>query len=294
MSEFTKYDETECVALFDRLFPHAFAGDDVLMEIAPDGWHRSPLLAVFHPSVQQVYRERLQVHENLRSLRRRDDDRPVPPPPTFEEVASEFSELPVDVGREVQELVGMCLWDVFSDNHEVVSADHRLVDLGSFRGCGGFIADYLNQRTSQRQYDYLSFYMGTIWVAQRADLTPVYQMIFRRLHACRLDWLYHFPRLYLVDLQPLREALDEHGEPEWANYEPSEAFARDQEDKERKRELAEMRASLDKAHREAAEAARQHPPPKTVAAYRAVYGRFPRGWPPACDTETGRQNDSLP
>src|SRR5260370_38868565 len=44
--------------------------------------------------------------------------------------------------------------------------------------------------------------MGTIWVAQRADLTPVYRMIFRRLHRRRLDWNYHFPRLYAVDLRP--------------------------------------------------------------------------------------------
>jgi len=290
MSESTRYEETECIALFDRMFPHAFAGDDVLTEIAPNGWHRSPLLAVFHPSVQQVYRERLQAHENLCSLRRRDDDRPVPPPPTLEEVASEFSESPVDVEREVQELVGMCLWDVFSDNHEVVSADCRLVDLGSFRACGAFIAEYLNQRIGRRQYDYLSFYMGTVWVSQRADLTPVYEMIFRRLRVCQLDWLYHFPRLYLVDLRPLQAALDDgDGEPEWAHYEPSEAFVRDQEDKERKREIAEMRASLDKAYREAAAAARQHPPPKTVAAYQAVYGQFPRGWPPTCDTETAQE-----
>jgi hypothetical protein len=30
--------DAELPALFDRLFPHGFAGPDVLEEIAPDGW----------------------------------------------------------------------------------------------------------------------------------------------------------------------------------------------------------------------------------------------------------------
>ena len=36
-------NETEVHALFDRLFPYGFAGQDVLDEIAPDGWEHSPL-----------------------------------------------------------------------------------------------------------------------------------------------------------------------------------------------------------------------------------------------------------
>jgi hypothetical protein len=47
--------EGEVHALFDRLFPRGFAGQDVLDEIAPEGWERSPLLACFHPSVERVY-----------------------------------------------------------------------------------------------------------------------------------------------------------------------------------------------------------------------------------------------
>jgi hypothetical protein len=31
--------------------------------------------------------------------------------------------------------------------------------------------------------------METIWLSLRADLTPVYRMIFRRLHDRRLDWI---------------------------------------------------------------------------------------------------------
>ena len=79
------------------------------------------------------------MHRNLCSLRKPGDDRPLPPAPTLEEVTQEHVERPVDTAAEVRELVGLCLWDVFSDSHEVTAADGRLLDLGSFRASGGFL-----------------------------------------------------------------------------------------------------------------------------------------------------------
>ena len=76
--------DAELYALFDHLFPHGFSGADVLAEIAPDGWERSPLLACFHPSVERVFEERLEIHRNIGELRamrpgsRREDDNPSP------------------------------------------------------------------------------------------------------------------------------------------------------------------------------------------------------------------------
>lgn len=35
--------------------------------------------------------------------------------------------------EEVTELVGMYLWDIFSDNHDVIAAVARVADIGSFR-----------------------------------------------------------------------------------------------------------------------------------------------------------------
>src|SRR5207248_6010480 len=129
----------------------------------------------------------------LARRRRPDDPRPLPPEPTREEVAGDYRETPVEAGQEAAELVGQCLWDVFSDNHEVVAPDGRVLDLGSFRASGRFLAETLNRQTGADDYDYMDFYLGTVWVAQRADLTPVYRMIFRRLHGRRLDWIHHFP-----------------------------------------------------------------------------------------------------
>ena len=161
-----RYSDTELVTEFDRLFPQGFSGEDVLRELAPAGWENSPLLAVNHPSVAQLYDEAVRLHRNLCDLRRSDDERPLPPEPTLNEIAQGFREHPVDAQLEVRELVGQCLWDIFSDNHEVIAADERVLDLGSFRASGEFLADYLNRQSDTDRYDYMNFYMGTCWFAQ--------------------------------------------------------------------------------------------------------------------------------
>ena len=251
----------ECVALFRRLFPRGVAGQDVLAEIAPGNWERSPLAAAFHPSVEQVHREALRFHRSAAHLMRRRPPPASPPEPTVDEIRRTWRDEPADADREVRDLVGRCLWDVFSDNHEVIAADGRAVDIGSFRGAGGFIADLLSAEPGTRGYDYVDFYMGTLWIAHRADLTPVFTAIFRRLVAQGCDWRYTFPQVYLVDFGdldalPLGERL------------------------ERERQRAEMDAMVEEGHREALEVAKNRPPPSTVAAYRRVFGHWPRGWPP--------------
>lgn len=252
--------ERECFALFERLFPSGLGGEDVLGEIAPAGWERSPLLAVFHPSVEQIYRETLRVRRNIRLLARRASPRAADPDPTLAEIAASHVARPVERDVEIRELVGRCLWDIFSDNHDVIDPDGRLVDIGSFRGAGAFIAELVNRELADARYDYLDFYLGTIWVSDRADLTPVYAMIFRRLAKHGYDWKYAFPRLSVVH-------FDRPGEPLAATL-------------ERERERAEFQALMDDAHREALERAKDEPPPATIITYRRVYGADPSGWPP--------------
>jgi len=92
--------------------------------------------------------------------------------------------------------------------------------------------------------------MGTNSVSQRADLTPVYQIIFRRLKERLLSWRYRFPKsgLFEIDLA----------------YKPDGA------------RTLEIR----KINRQAIEDAKEHPVPATILAYQRVYGSFPTGWPP--------------
>ena len=194
-----RYADEECGSLFAVLFPNGFAGEDVLAEVAPEGYPQSTLRFAFHPTVDQVHWERVQVHRNLQEWPWRDKERPREPEPTLEEVAATYEDSPVEVDREARELVGLCLWDTFSNENVVVGLNGRLVDIGSWRGAGGFIADELNCQTGESKYDYMDFYMGTVWVSQRTDLTPVYEMIFRRLKERLLNWRYRFPELGLVE-----------------------------------------------------------------------------------------------
>jgi len=278
--------DAELHALFDQLFQYGFAGADVLAEIAPDGWEQSPLLACFHPSVERVFEEQLRLHRNLEELRsvrsRRDgtvepDEAPAPPQ-TLEDVRREYEPRPVQQKEELTELLGSCLWDIFSDNHEVIAADGRLADIGSFRGASAFLDEYVtgNARGTCREGDDMRFYMGTIWIGGRADLTPVYAMIFRRLKALGADWVYHIPELGLMDLAPLRI----HPEP-LTGYSVSEAAASELKAQQHRAEVERFRAELADMNARAREEAMDRPPPATVRAYRQVYGRDPRGWPPA-------------
>ncbi len=280
----TRLTDTELKAFFDRLLPNGFAGVDVVRELAPEGWENSPLLSCFHPSPEQVFKERLELHRHIEEMGRifhkrgsEDPESEPHPEPTKQEVLADWKDQPVKVGDEVTELVGCCLWDVFSDNHEVIAADGRVVDAGSFRGASAFLDEYLAKPSDQWICgDEHRFYMGTIWISQRAELTPVYQMIFRRLKALGADWEYHFPQLQLVDLSPLREAMEKREE----TYSPSEAFGNEQEQRERRAEIEKTKAELEEKQNQARREAMDRPPPAIVRAYQEVYKHDPKGWPP--------------
>ena len=268
--------------LFDQLFPHGFAGADVLAEIAREGWEHSPLLACFHPSVEQLFEERVMIHRNLEEwrrlgLRRRGTTAMDPRlEPTLEDVRREYEPSAVNHEEEVTELLGLCLWDTFSDSHDVIAADGRVAYIGSFRGAGAFLDEHLTRdQDGWREGDYLRFYLGTIWISRRADLAPVYAMIFRRLKALGADWVYHFPEVGIVELASAKDA-DNPDKP----YSVSESAVAELKAQQRRAEVERFRAELREANARAREAAMDQPPPATVRAYRQVYGRDPRGWPP--------------
>lgn len=148
-------------------------------ELAPDGWDRSPLLLVSHPTAEQVYEETVKIRENLRNLLKKEPVSPTEePPPTLDAVRRDMIHRAPNPVEECVNLLGCCLWDVFADNHDVVTADGMLVDLGSFRSASGFIADFRHHRNCTQEDignrgDYIEFYMGTTMVRHRADLTPM-------------------------------------------------------------------------------------------------------------------------
>lgn len=279
--------EEQCRELFQRLFPNGLDDPSLVQSLAPEGWEHSPLALIYHPTAEQRYEETLRFRENLRRLRRS----PVSeeePPITLDTIRQEMPVEASNPREECADLMGCCLWDIFSDNHEVRTAD-TLVDLGTFRTTAGFIADVRHRSgNSEAEFsgrgDYLDFYMGTTMVRHRADLTPVYKLIFCRMRQLGLDWRYVHPRLMAVDLRPLQEASESEQASEAVRYNPTENFWRERKEAARDDELAELRLNLDDAYRESVEEARNSLPPATVRAYRQVYHRFPIGWPPQVES----------
>lgn len=122
----------------------------------------------------------------------------------------------------------------------------------------------------------MRFYLGTIWISQRTDLTPVYAMIFRRLRLLGADRVYHFPQLYLAELRASDADVEQA-----ANYSVSEPAAAELKAHKRRAEMAKFRGEIDEMNMRARGDALDRPPPATVRAYREVYGRDPPGWQPA-------------
>jgi len=284
------FTEEESFALLRDLFPEGLGGADVRAVLCPDGWRSSPLRLGFRPTPEQQFEEALRWHENFLRLRelggKKQPTAPLPPPdppPDRETFLAEARARPDTQDepdeRELARLVGLCLWDILSDNHDIVLPDGTRKHLGSFRASAGIIADFFSgdEPSSQEDWwrfdrmDYCEFYMGSWAIGGRTDLSPVYRLIFARLKGLGLDWQYAFPRIGVV-----RFAKPEPEGPEWANYDPGAAF----EEEEKEREHAKLQSDLEEAHRQSLEEAKNRPPPLTVIAYRAVFERDPPGWPP--------------
>jgi hypothetical protein len=159
--------------------------------------------------------------------------------------------------------IGLGLWDVFSDNNDVLAPDGRCAHLGSFRGSAGEIADWINDALGDRRFGYTDFYMGTTAFRGDEKIETVHGLIFRRLREKGCDWRYVFSALCLFDFGP----------PPDEPYDPAKAFARE-------REGDELRRRIDEINRETIEKLRAAPPPAVVRAYASVFGRLPEGWPP--------------
>lgn len=155
MDDFSNsYSEDELIAVFAKLFPQGFAGADVRCTLAPEGWDKSPLLALFHPNPEQRLQEALRMRQHLDEMRLAcgsgGKELPPEPPPTL----ADFVDDPEDAlapDEEISRLIGMCLWDVFSDSHDVLDQTGREISLGSFRASAGFLAERLNEQVKAGQ-----------------------------------------------------------------------------------------------------------------------------------------------
>jgi hypothetical protein len=266
----------ECEELFNELFPDGFATAEIMATVAPDGWEKTGY-AAYVPTIQQAY-DAEKARKSLQHLMACITAGKMTPPEPFENFATfeENYQAPTpNPFIDLQETVGNCLWDIFSDNNDVVR-QHKKYHTGSFRGSAGFIAEWLN-KISEKQYDYMNFYMGNTAKADAAcNFIPVYQLIFSRLKQAGCNWVFNFNELSLINLaQPKAE---EAIAPQ--DYDPNKALEASLKAQAAEKEREELRAKLDDLNAKAKEDALYKAPPQAVQAYQLVFKKFPVGWPP--------------
>jgi hypothetical protein len=175
--------------------------------------------------------------------------------------------------EELSQLLGDCLWDILSNNHELILPGDRIAHLSSFRGTAGIIAAFLGDHS---EYGYMRFYMGTHYVKNRTLVPVIYRHIFGRLKELGIDWIYSFPQTFAAPDPKLEEDQPEGFE----NYDPSASFAASEEERHEQEMLAKLQELLQEQFQKLIEEAKSKPPPQTVQAYHEVYGKWPLGWPP--------------
>ena len=131
-----------------------------------------PLFYVHHPSQQQQLEEERLLRERLGQLLLAEglEDLPgtEPEAPTTEE------EDVIDPIVECADILVRGLWDIFSDNHRVTTAEGREVDLGSFRLAAAFLTAFHDNPHAQVEegvafWRHSQFYPGSLGTRRRAD-----------------------------------------------------------------------------------------------------------------------------
>lgn len=266
----------------NALLRHIFGDLSNLMDrLAPQGWANSRYVLVHHPTPEQRHTEITVMYENLSQLTSKrkpnwPDSKPLTVP-TLDELRQEQIEKadPIKPLDELLVVFGGCVWSVFSNNHDVVGPDGMVYHLGSFRGTGSFLAEFIEQTYPDAPtFDYMNFYCADVFIERRADVTPLYELIFERIREQACDWVYSFPRLHLISFDHLKEEIPTDP----ASYDPNNALAEDAERQQRNQENRRLQEEFDRAAEEAMDEARYREPPMIIRAYQAVFGRLPKGW----------------
>jgi hypothetical protein len=263
--------DSECKALLSLIFNNA---PDWQRRIAPKGWVNSEYIFLLHPTPQQQQKEHITITDNLNKLSKKKES---------EQKHLDISEFKQDDLTEISEfeefqfILGLCVYDIFSNNHEVIGDDNKVYDLGSMRGSGRFIAEFLNDRIENpKKYDYIDFYMGTVWIEGRGNLIPFYEFVFEKLKQASCDWKYSFPKLMLIDFN---ENADPSDNQNMADYRPEQALQKKFESAEKEMQAKKIQDELDKAYQEEYEEAKYKPLYPIVQAYKNIYGVLPYGHP---------------
>ncbi len=262
--------DAECIDILKYIFNDAMK---LYKEIAPGGWINSEYIFLLHPTPEQKYKEHKRMMENINSITKKTKDK------QREIDISDFKQdelTGIEEHKEFFYILGLVAYDIFSNNHEVIGEDRKAFNLGSFRGSGDFIAGFLNNHYPDKsdRYNYMDFYMGTIWIRERGVLMPFYEYVFKKLKDLKCDWVYSFPRTYVVDM---KNSTDKSDDSKIEDYKPEESVHKDIESSAKDKQTNKLKEDLDNIYEEEYEEAKYTPLIQIVQAYKNIFGVLPEG-----------------
>jgi len=158
---------------------------------------------------------------------------------------------------------GNSLWEVFSNNHTVFMVDdYTDFSIGSWRGSGSFIADFIEKQNKELRFDYMDFYMGHF--KDEPETKWGYEFIFSQLKHHGFDWKYEYPQLGIIDFSGNKKE-------DMTTYNPNKVL----KDENSKKEMHNL---IDKLNEERKNEIQQSPTPTIIIAYGNIFGKYPLGW----------------
>ncbi len=274
MEEIQK-SQKACFELLAFIFADA---ETLFHKIAPNGWKQSKYVQFKNPTAEQQFKRHKSFEENfkyLKKLRNKDVEEEKVEVKTL----ADFHQNNLDTINEREEFIylfGLAVYDIFSNNHDVIDKNGETYSLGSMRGSGSFISNFINVSfdIGEEKYDYMDFYMGTTgYDDERIDLTQFYEFIFSKLKEKNCDWHYYFPRVGIVQFHK------KETETPAAEYNPHDAILKEMEQKQKDLEVNKFKEKLDDIFENEFEEAKFKPLIPLVQAYKNVFGFLPVGHP---------------
>ncbi len=162
---------------------------------------------------------------------------------------------------------GDSIWDIFSNNHTVYSGSDILeFSIGSWRGAGSFIAEFIESKNPDLKFDYMDFYMGHSFFkdSDGGEAKRSYQFIFEQIKKNGFDWIYNYPALGMVD-------FSKSGKDLLTTYNPNKAM-------EEELNKEKLKNSIDEINAETKNKINKASLPSIIVAYANVFGKYPQGW----------------
>jgi len=268
----------------EELLFHLFGDmEKTLQLLSPEGWKNSPLYAVSHPSAAQQMKEELGFNHFTKLILDRMGES-VEEDPNFGLTEDQFKELKPGSPTEhdLLCLLGTCITEIMADYCLVITTKRKFYYLGPMERASNYMARFLNRYYPIPDWEFkpFNFFHASGEAEGRADIMPIWTLLFQRLKERGLDWVYSLPKGDFSELiDEWRTAIKSYDPPpqDMDAYDPAH-------DMEMEMEREHVLKTIDYVEEVANEMLEKelevyaYDPPFMIRGYHAVFGDWPTGF----------------